>query len=422
MAPRRSRWFWHISGALCRSKRCAWPVAFRATAPKQATSCAPRALSGCRPKAGKKSRRNCAICRSPSSFSGNSTTFWWSKAGAETRFSSSKRAELGQKLAIERGKLLGAAIGGLQLIETLKASGAEGDFFARWSGQHAKTLSAESQTQSTARWLEPLPNLAGALTFALVLLIGGLRVMRGDLSVGALVAFQSLLAGFSLPMSRLTTLGAQLQEAGASLSRLSDIERAPLPALPKSEVETQIPTRLSGTLELRDICFGYDPLAPPLLDGFNLKLSPGARVALVGASGSGKSTVSRLVSGLWQPRSGEILFDGRPRLDWPSATLAGSIGFVAQESWLFGGTVFENLTLWDDTAPRESVIQAAHDAQIHEVIAARAGAYESPVAENGANFSGGQRQRLEIARALAFNPSILVLDEATSALDAATEK
>ncbi len=323
-----------------------------------------------------------------------------------------------QRAAIERGKLFGAASGGLQLIETLKASGAENDFFARWSGQQAKTLEAESAVQSAQRLATPLPVLSAALTFAVVLVVGGLRVMRGDLSVGSLVAFQSLLAGFSVPVSRLIAAGSAWQEIGASLGRINDIRRYPA----QIATRTGAITRLSGHLQLSKVSFGYNSLEAPLLQDFDLKLQPGARVALVGASGSGKSTVSRLVSGLWQPWSGEILFDGCPRRDWNQATICGSVGFVSQETWLFGGTVLDNLTLWDESLPREDVVRAAHDAQIHDVIAARAGGYESLVSEGGANFSGGQRQRLEIARALCLNPSILVLDEATSALDADTEK
>ena len=323
-----------------------------------------------------------------------------------------------QRAAIERGKLLGEASGGLQLIETLKATGAENEFFARWSGQHAKSMEAESALQSAQRLATPIPTLSAALTFAVVLVVGGLRVMRGDLSVGSLVAFQSLLAGFSLPVSGLIAAGSAWQEIGAGLGRLSDIRRYPLPE-PSQSPDV---TRLSGGLELRGVSFGYNPLEAPLLPDFDLQLQPGARVALVGASGSGKSTVGRLVGGLWQPWSGEILFDGRPRNGWHEATICGSVGFVSQETWLFGGTIFDNLTLWDDSIAREDVVRAAHDAQIHEVIAARAGGYESMVSEGGANFSGGQRQRLEIARALCLNPSILVLDEATSALDADTEK
>jgi NHLM bacteriocin system ABC transporter peptidase/ATP-binding protein len=345
---------------------------------------------------------------------------------AALQYISRRRVDGNRRLVQDQGKLLGTAIGGLQTIETLKATGGESDLFSRWAGYQAKVVNGRQDLERYTQLLDAVPGLLSALNAALILGIGGVRVMSGSLSIGGLVAYQLLMAAFIAPVTRLVSLGGKLQTVEGDMNRLDDVLRYRLDPGAAAGLAGGVPAagepaKLAGSLELRQVSFGYSRLDPPLVEGLDLMLRPGSRVALVGGSGSGKSTIARLVTGLYQPWEGEILFDGRPRSAISPAVLASSLATVDQNIFLFEGTVRENLTLWDTTVPLAEVVAAAKDASIHEDVAARPGGYDSPVEEGGANWSGGQRQRLEIARALVGRPSILVLDEATSALDPTTE-
>lgn len=350
------------------------------------------------------------------------------------RHVSRRQADGHQRMMQDQGNLLGTTMSGLQTIETIKATGGEADFFSRWSGYQAKALNAEQRYGASTHFLNTVPPLLTAISQAAILGTGGWLVIDGRLTIGALVAFQTLMASFLEPVNRLVRLGATLQTVDGSLKRLDDVLRHPVDPntsigtaaapLAVSAVSTAANSRLiklSGQLELRNLTFGYSRLDPPLIENFSLTLQPGQRIALVGPTGCGKSTISRLVCGLYEPWSGEILFDGRPRNAIPPAALAHSLALVDQEVFLFEGTARENLALWDSTAAEGAIVDAARDACIHETIAARPGGYDGRIDEGGRNFSGGQRQRLEIARALVNQPTLLVLDEATSALDAHTE-
>jgi NHLM bacteriocin system ABC transporter peptidase/ATP-binding protein len=341
---------------------------------------------------------------------------------AALRYISRQRADGNQKVLQEAGKLLGATMNGLQTIETLKATGAEGDFFTRWAGYHAKVENAKQDLAVYTNTLAAVPPMLAAVTSAVVLGLGALRVMDGQLTTGMLVAFQALMVGFLAPVNSLVLLGSTLQEVGGNLVRLDDVLQNQVDGRLDAPAAEAGSAKLAGYLELRNLTFGYSRLDPPLIQGLSLSLRPGSRVALVGGSGSGKSTVARLVAGLFEPWEGQILLDGRPREQIPRGVLQSSLALVDQEIFLFEGSVRENLVLWDDTIPEAAIVQAAKDAAIHDDIIIRPGGYDSQVEEGGRNFSGGQRQRLEIARALAGDPSILVLDEATSALDPIVEQ
>ncbi|MBB2484693.1 NHLP family bacteriocin export ABC transporter peptidase/permease/ATPase subunit [Mitsuaria sp. WAJ17] len=333
-----------------------------------------------------------------------------------------KRRELNMRLAIDQSKVMGTSMDGLMLIETLKASGWETDFFARWAGFQARFARSMQEMSRTSIPLDLAPRLLSLLNATAILGIGGLRVMSGEMSMGSLVAFQMLVASFMGPINTLVSLGAKLQSFHGDVKRLDDALDAPIDTGPDDDSEVTDGTRLSGALELRQLTFGFSRMEPPLLENFNLQLKPGQRVALVGPSGCGKSTIAKLVAGLHQPWQGEILLDRIPRSAVPRHQLLNSVAVVDQDISLFSGTVRDNLTLWDRTVPDSVMIQAARDAQIHDFISSRPGGYQSLVSEGGANFSGGQRQRLEIARALSTNPRLLILDEATSALDPLTER
>lgn len=343
---------------------------------------------------------------------------------AALRLLSSRLRTSSMKLRQEEGRLVGLATSGAQMMETIKASSLEDEFFRDYASRHARAAAARQAQDAPSRIVEALPALLSAINAAAILAIGGLKVMGGAMSVGMLAAFQSLAASFMEPFNSLVAAGAKLQESGSELKRLDDLElhaSDPSYGTGKGGAAYSGGAKLEGLLELRGVSFGYNRLEPPLVRDLSLRIGPGERVALVGASGSGKSTVAKLVAGLYEPWAGEILLDGRPLRDIPKGVRASSLAMVDQDIFLFEGEVRDNLAMWDATLPNADLIAAARDARIHDDISARPGAYRAAVGEGGANFSGGQRQRLEIARALADKPSIVVLDEATSALDPETE-
>ncbi|MEM8931545.1 MAG: NHLP family bacteriocin export ABC transporter peptidase/permease/ATPase subunit [Acidobacteriota bacterium] len=345
---------------------------------------------------------------------------------------SKRRTENNRRLLREQGRLNGVALWGLETIESLKATGSESDLFARWAGHQARVVNLRQQLEANSLPLQTLPPLLAAFNTVSILGIGGLRVIEGELTLGALVAFQLLAAACIQPAQRLVGLGDQLQLAEGEVAMCADVLDTPptIEITPRlgheasSSESSQIsdPRKLNGGLSLRAVTFGYGRLEAPLLDRFELELAPGQWAAIVGKTGSGKSTVARLVVGLYEPWSGEIRFDGHPRSAIERDRLSRSIAMVDQEIFVFEGSVRDNLTLWDPSIPHHVLTDACRDAEILDEIERRPGGFDSRVAEGGTNWSGGQLQRLEIARALACLPSLLVLDEATSALDPETER
>ncbi len=336
------------------------------------------------------------------------------------KFVSRRRKDETARLAYDLGKLHAVSISGLRSIRTLKASALESEFFSRWSGYYSKAANTQQEFAGTSQYLGLMPKFLSAIMATLIITLGGLRVMEGTLTVGMLVAFQSLAVSFLGPVNNLMQLGGQLQELQSDITRLDDVLQN-APASQPSSASWTGPIRLTGRVELKNLTFGYNPAAAPLIEDLSLLVEPGRRVAFVGSSGSGKSTIAKLISGVFEPTSGEILFDGIPRREIPANVLANSVAAVDQDASLFSCSIRDNLTLWDTTVPENRLEEACRDAMIHETILGLPQAYESNLSEDAGNLSGGQRQRLEIARALACDPTILVLDEATSALDAETE-
>lgn len=331
--------------------------------------------------------------------------------------------DMQMKIQQDAGKGYGVAINGLSMIETIKANGNESDFFAKWAGYKAKVLSASQEVALWQMTATIIPTLLGGINGALIMTLGGFSIMDGAMTAGMFMAFQNLMGSFQAPVNSLLGLGSTLQTTEMQMQRLNDVNRYEIDDLNCAEEKiSEKVERLSGELELKNISFGYSPLEKPLLKDFNLHIKPGHWVAVVGASGSGKSTVAKIVTGIYEEWSGEVKFDGKIRRKIPRASIVNSISAVDQDIFQLTGTVTENLTLFDDSIKKSDVIQAAKDACIHEDILQLDEGYDAKVSEGGLNFSGGQRQRLEIARALATNPSLLILDEATSALDPVTEQ
>ncbi len=343
---------------------------------------------------------------------------------AMSRVISAKRVNITRVQMRDEGKLAGSTVAGIEMIETIKASGAETGYYEKWAGYQASVNTQQVRYAKLNEYLGVIPTVITELADNLVLILGVMLAIRGHFTVGMVMAFQGFLTAFTGPAMTLIEAGQVLQEMRTQMERVEDVMEYPVDVNYNNEGkggEDAEFDKLTGSVEMKHVTFGYSRLSEPLIEDFNLTLKPGSRVAFVGGSGCGKSTLSKLISGLYQPWSGEILFDGKPMKDIDRSVFTGSLAVVDQDIILFEDTIRNNIKMWDDSIEDFEMILAAKDAQLHEDIMQRDGGYDYMLTEGGQDFSGGQRQRMEIARVLAQDPTIIILDEATSALDARTE-
>ena len=336
---------------------------------------------------------------------------------------SNKRVNITRVQKRDLGKLNASTVSGIQMIETIKASGAENGFFQQWAGFAASYNTQSVRYSKIEKYMGIVPAVLTGLANASVLVLGVWLAMKGQFTIGMIMTFQGLMGSFMTPATSLLTATQQLQEMRTDMERVDDVMDYPTDPLFRDEPlqEDADYSKLNGEVELKNVTFGYSRLAPPLIENFSMHMKPGSRVAFVGTSGCGKSTLSKLISGLYLPWSGEITFDGKHINEIERSVFTGSVAVVDQDIILFEDTIENNIKMWNNTIQDYEVILAAHDAQIYDDIMARDGGFYGMLHEGGKDLSGGQRQRIEIARVLAQDPSIIIMDEATSALDAKTE-
>jgi NHLM bacteriocin system ABC transporter peptidase/ATP-binding protein len=335
------------------------------------------------------------------------------------RFSAKKQVDLSRTLMATGGKLAGKTMSGMEMIETIKAAGAENGYFERWAGYFAREHNARVQIQKFNLHFSAVPSFLQQVTGIVILMMGVYLIMDGVFTIGMLLAFQGFLGSFLAPLNQLIDVGQSFITMRSSMERVQDVMDYKVDV--DRLIDEAIEPKLTGAVEIKNLTFGYNRLSEPLIKDFSITIKPGTSVAFVGGSGSGKSTMAKLIAGLYRPWSGEIRFDGRLREDIPHYSFKSSIAMVDQDITLFEDTIANNIRMWDTSIENFAVILAARDAGIHQTIIERPGGYNHLIKEGGKNFSGGQRQRFEIARVLAQEPTLIILDEATSALDAKTE-
>ena len=338
-----------------------------------------------------------------------------------SQYISKVRVNISRVQARDNARLSAMTSKGIEMIETIKSNGAENSYFSNWQEASDNVYNQNVRMAKTNSFLGLIPSFVSMLANYSVLILGVFFTIRGNFTVGSILAFQGLLSAFMAPAMTLINSGQTLQEMRTQMERVDDVLEYPLDANVTREIQTEQISKIKGNLILKNVTFGYSRLDNPILSDFNLEIKQGQKVAIVGSTGSGKSTVSKLISGLYSPWSGEIIFDGKKIEEIDHEIFTSSIAVVDQDITLYEDTIMNNLKMWDQSIEDYEVIMACNDAQIHKTISEREGGYNAPVLEGGKNFSGGEKQRMEIARSLAMDPSIIILDEATSALDAKTE-
>ena len=329
------------------------------------------------------------------------------------------RINLIRSMEQSEGQYFSATISCIDNMESIKAAGAETGFFKYWSGLWAHKFNVNANADKQQAQMALLPVMANALCSVAVLVLGAYLILQGDLTVGMLMAFQGFMGSFLAPVNELVNGSQKIVEMRSQMERVEDVMKYPEDHR-ESEKEI-LQGKLGGLLEMKHVTFGYSPLQPPLIEDFNLRVEPGHSVALVGPSGCGKSTLAKLISGLYKPWSGEILFDGRPIESIPNEELTNSVAVIDQNVVLFDDTIAQNIRMWDPSIEDFTLMMACNDAEIRADIVSRPEGFDTKIVKGGQNFSGGQRQRFEIATALAREPIVLIMDEATSALDPKTE-
>ncbi len=341
------------------------------------------------------------------------------------RIISGKRINITRVMMRDGGKLAAATVSGIEMIETIKSSGAENGYFRKWAGYQASVNTQQVKFAKLDAYLGSVPALISVIADNVVLILGVGLIIHGDFTPGMVMVFQGFLTSFLVPAGSMISAGQAIQEMRTDMERIEDVMSYPAdvnedddPAVNDTDEKKG---KLSGSFVMKDITFGYSRLSDPLIEDFDLELKQGQSVAFVGASGCGKSTLAKLISGLYRPWNGEILFDGRKIEEIDRNVFTGSVAVVDQDIILFEDTIANNIKMWDETIEDFEMILAARDAQLHEDIMQRDGGYSYKLREGGRDLSGGQRQRMEIARVLAQDPTVIIMDEATSALDAKTE-
>lgn len=338
------------------------------------------------------------------------------------RYTSNKMLNFQRASASNQGKTMSVTYTGFEMIETIKATGAESGYFERWAGFFSKQNNDSVAIAKFTQYIGALPDFVDGIANLIILFSGVYLILHGEFTIGMLMAFQSFLDRFLAPIGDVIDIYQNFVSMRCEMERVEDVLDYPVDVPDKPlAIEDKSDRKLKGEVRLDNITFGYSRLAEPIIEDFSVSLKPGSWVAIVGGSGSGKSTIAKLVTGLYKPWSGSITFDGLTKDQIDPYRFHSSVSIVDQDKVMFNDSIKNNIKMWDDSIEDFAVMMAAKDADIHDVIMNRSDGYGHILKEGGKDFSGGQCQRIEIARALAQEPTVIILDEATSALDAKTE-